>query len=365
MCPRPYNISSISESMHMDIIGQTNAGMSKDRENRAHAVFDTLERTHFNERMPRISLKQWRLFHAVIDNDGFVGAANKLHISQSSISHALAKLQDQLGVPLLTLKGRKAQITEEGKTLLARSRDLLRQASQLEKLGEFLRMGTEPHIRLVIEPNYPAELLIRTFNELSTQSSNLRLNVKETYFAEIRQLMYQDEADLAISTETLSGFTSDKLIELEHIAIAPSDSPLFKMNRGITDEDLARCLQIMFCVGGHDAESLGVGRSSRGLPAWRVSSLDSAADALRFGLGYAWLPRYRVQGWLDDGWVRMLPLDSGASYTVQMYLTRGHAVVPGSSAQRFADALHALTNEHAMRPEPGPAGGAAPEFYSV
>jgi len=365
MCPRPYNIVGISEGKHMDIIGQTNAGMGKDSESRAHAVYDTLEMTQFNERMPRISLKQWRLFHAVIDNDGFVGAANKLHISQSSISHALAKLQDQLGVPLLTLKGRKAQITEEGKTLLARSRDLLRQASQLEKLGEFLRVGAEPHIRLVIEPNYPAELLIRTFNALSTESANIRLNVKETYFAEIRQLMYQDEADLAISAETLSGFASNKLIELEHIAIAPADSPLFKMNRGVTDADLARCFQIMFCVGGHDAEPLGVGRSSRGLPAWRVSSLDSAAEALRFGLGYAWLPRYRVQGWLDDGWVRMLPLDCGASYTVQMYLTRGHAVVPGSSAQRFADALHAVTNEHATRPDADPAGGAASAFYSV
>lgn len=315
--------------------------------------------------MPRISLKQWRLFHAVIDNDGFVGAANKLHISQSSISHALAKLQDQLGVPLLTLKGRKAQITEEGKTLLERSRDLLRQASQLEKLGEFLRMGAEPQIRLVIEPNYPAELLIRTFNDLSSQLANLRLDVKETYFSEIQHLMHEDQADLAISTELLSGFASNKLIELEHIAIAPSDSPLFTMNRRITDEDLARCFQIMFCAGSHDAEPLGVGRSSRGLPAWRVSSLDSAADALRFGLGYAWLPRYRVQGWLDDGWVRILPLDCGASYTVQMYLTRGHTVVPGSSAQRFADALHAVTNQHATRPDSSPVNGAGSAFYNL
>lgn len=338
----------------MAIIDQTDAEVIEDSKNRIHAVSETLEMTQTNERMPRISLKQWRLFHAVIDNDGFAGAANKLHISQSSISHALAKLQDQLGVPLLTLKGRKAQITEEGKTLLARSRDLLRQASQLEKLGEFLRLAAESQIRLVVEPNYPAELLIRTFNDLSSHSGKPRLNVKETDFAEIQQLMHEDEADLAISTGILSGFASVKLIELEHIAIAPSDSPLFRINRSITDEDLARSIQIMFCIGSHHTEPLGMGRSACGQPAWRVSSLDSAADALRFGLGYAWLPRYRVQAWLDDGWVRILPLDCGASFTVQMYLTCGRAVVPGSSAQRFADALQAVTNEHAPRPVPGP-----------
>lgn len=339
----------------MDTIGQMDVKAGKDRNNEKQGFFQYPEITQFNERTPRISLKQWRLFHAVIDNDGFVGAANKLHISQSSISHALAKLQDQLGVPLLTLKGRKAQITEEGKILLARSRDLLRQASQLERLGEFLRLGAEPQIRIVVEPSYPAELLIRTFHDFSGRSEKLRMNVTETDFAEIQQLMHQDEADLAISTGTLSGFSSNKLIELEHIAIAPSDSPLFRINRGITDEDLARCLQIMFRVGSHDTEPFGMRRLARGLPAWKVTSLDSAEDALRFGLGYAWLPRYRVQGWLNDGWVRILPLDCGASYTVPMYLTCGRSVVPGSSAQRFADALQALTNEHAIRPGARPA----------
>jgi len=334
----------------MDTIGQMDAKTNKDRDSQTQAVFETPEMTQFNERMPRISLKQWRLFHAVIDNDGFVGAANKLHISQSSISHALAKLQDQLGVPLLTLKGRKAQITEEGKTLLARSRDLLRQASQLEKLGELLRLGAEPQIRIAVEPSYPAELLIRTFHDLSGRSEKLRFNVTETDFAEIQQLMNQDEADLAISTGTLSGFVSNKLIELEHVAIAPSDSPLFRINREITDEDLARCLQIIFRVGSSDAEPFGMRRLARGLPAWKVSSLDSAENALRFGLGYAWLPRYRVQGWLNDGWVRILPLDCGASHIVQMYLTRGQSVVAGSSAQRFADALQVVTNEHVTRP---------------
>lgn len=349
----------------MNTIGQMDAKTRKDRNSQTQAILETTEMMQFNERMPRISLKQWRLFHAVIDNDGFVGAANKLHISQSSISHALAKLQDQLGVPLLTLKGRKAQITEEGKTLLARSRDLLRQASQLEKLGEFLRLGAEPQIRIVVEPSYPAELLIRTFHELSVRSDKLRLNVTETDFTEIQQLMHEDEADLAISTGTLPGFASNKLIELEHIAIAPSDSPLFKINRGITDEDLARCLQIMFHVGSHDTETAGMRRLARGLPAWKVTSLDSAENALRFGLGYAWLPRYRVQGWLNDGWVRILPLDCGASYTVQMYLTRGRSVVPGSSAQRFAEALQAMTHDHAIRPGARPHCDVASAMYGA
>jgi DNA-binding transcriptional ArsR family regulator len=105
----------------------------------------------------RISLKQWRMFHAVVDSNGFVEAAEKLHMSQSAISHALAKLQEHLGVALLTLKGRRAQITEEGKVLLERSRELLRHAVELEDLAENLRLGWGPEIRLIIA--CPARIL--------------------------------------------------------------------------------------------------------------------------------------------------------------------------------------------------------------
>jgi DNA-binding transcriptional LysR family regulator len=306
--------------------------------------------TQSTDRLPRISLKQWRLFHAVVDNDGFVCAANKLHMSQSSISHALAKLQDQLGVPLLTIRGRKAHITEEGKALLERSRELVRQAVELEELGEVLRHGWEPEVRLAVEPNYPAALLMRTFRDLSRHARKVRLNVKEVSLTELRQSLHQDAVDLAISSAPLSGFASNKLIEIEHVAIAHADSPLFRMNRDVTFSDLSTYFEIVFCAGDHDATPPVSSGSVQGQRHWNVNSLDSAAEALQFGLGYAWLPRYRVQRWLDDGWARILPLNGGSSYTVQMHLIRGRAVAPGSGAQRFADALQAVADEHATRP---------------
>lgn len=328
----------------MNVTEPANAGSGEYRESSPGHMRHGPEMRQPGERTPRISLKQWRLFQAVVDNDGFVGAANKLHISQSSISHALAKLQDQLGVPLLMIRGRKAHITEEGKTLLARSRDLIRQAGQLEELGEFMRLGWEPEVRIAVEPDYPADLLIRAFRDLNSQSRKLRLEVNEVSLARLRQMLHQDEVHLAVSTATLSGFASNKLVELEHVAVAHADSPLFRMKREITHGDLDGFFQIVFCAGDYDAVPSATHRDMHGQRAWRVSSLDNAAEALQFGLGYAWLPRYRVQRWLDDGWARIIPLDCGSSYTIQMHLIRGRTVTPGSGAQRFAEALQAMTN---------------------
>jgi hypothetical protein len=89
----------------------------------------------------RASLAQWRVFHAVIACGSFSGAAEFLHISQPAISYSIAKLEDQFGISLLKLDGRKAYITEAGKALLDRSYFLLREATTLEAFADALRVN--------------------------------------------------------------------------------------------------------------------------------------------------------------------------------------------------------------------------------
>ena len=71
--------------------------------------------------MNRTTLEQWRMLQAVVDHGGFAQAAAAIHKSQSTINHAVHKLQDQLGVPVLEVVGRKAQLTEAGALLLRRA----------------------------------------------------------------------------------------------------------------------------------------------------------------------------------------------------------------------------------------------------
>ena len=61
--------------------------------------------------LPRTTLEQWAVLAAVIDRGGFAQAAAALHRSQSAVSYAVARLQELLDTPLLSLKGRKAVLT--------------------------------------------------------------------------------------------------------------------------------------------------------------------------------------------------------------------------------------------------------------
>lgn len=293
----------------------------------------------FNARSARISLKQWKMFQAVVDFDGFTGAASHLHISQSAISYTLAKLQEQLGVALLKIEGRKAQITEEGKILLDRSRDLVRNAMELEVLAENLRHGWGPEIRLVVDPSFPPQLLMLALRQLSPHLLNIRLSVEAMTQYQANIALHEHTADLAITTQVPLGFEGNELIEIEHIAVAHPEHPLFCLKRLITLADLAKQVQIVISGSGDrvstNSNQLLSGKSRR----WNVNGFDIAIDALGHGLGYAWLPKYRVQRWLDENKISILPLNNGASYKSNLYIIFGSSVGAKSGAKRFADVL--------------------------
>ena len=63
---------------------------------------------------PRVTLEQWRTLQAIVDSGGYAQAAEHLHRSQSSISYAMQRLESHLGIKILKLNGRKAELTEAG-----------------------------------------------------------------------------------------------------------------------------------------------------------------------------------------------------------------------------------------------------------
>jgi DNA-binding transcriptional LysR family regulator len=300
----------------------------------------SLESAPLKARNLRISLKQWKMFHAVIDSGGFFGAADSLHVTQSTISHAVAKLQEQLGIPLLVLRGRKAHITEEGKVLLERSRDLVRSAMELEELAENLKNGWGPEIRLALDPSFPHELLTLALRKLSSFPQKIRLSVKEAAPDQARQALHDNTVELAISSHIPFGFMGKGLIDIEHIAVAHPDNPLFALKRDISSEDLKTQFQIVIS-GMNDYIAA---ETHHRLPLyqrpWNVSSLDRAVAAMRHGFGYAWLPKYQTKQWLAENQLRILPLGSGSSYQTSLYLIPARPITADSAAAAFVEELH-------------------------
>ncbi|MFP6848174.1 MAG: LysR family transcriptional regulator [Pseudomonas sp.] len=260
---------------------------------------------------PRVTLDQWRTLQAVVDHGGFAQAAEVLHRSQSSVSYTVARMQEQLGVPLLRIDGRKAVLTEAGDVLLRRSRQLVKQASQLEDLAHHMEQGWEAEVRLVVDAAYPNARLVRALTAFMPQSRGCRVRLREEVLSGVEEVLKDGMADLAISALNIPGFLGAEMSKVEFVAVAHPDHALHRLQRVVTFQDLEAQMQVVTRDSGRqqpkDAGWLGAEQR------WTVGSLPTAATFVSSGLGFAWLPRHLIERELKDGRLKPLPLEQGGS----------------------------------------------------
>lgn len=302
-----------------------------------------------------VSLKQWRIFHAVIDCGGFAEAAKALHLSQSTISYTVGKLQDQLGTALLKIEGRKAILTPEGRALLERSRNVLKEAIELENFAKNLGQGWGEEVRLVVDHNFPVHLLTQAlscFTALGKGAAHVRLREVPTLQAE--DVLRDPNVDLAISERVPLGYLGEPLTEVEYVAVAHPEHPLMKLGREVATVDLTQHVQID--MGQANAVEKAFAGNSKHMRRWMMNSFDTVAAALCEGLGYAWLPRHRVQTWLDQGMLGRLPLGDKRTYKSILYLIHGRPWCATPAASRLAEVLRTFAAEEELPAEkPHPA----------
>lgn len=286
---------------------------------------------------PRVSLEQWRVLQAVIDQGGFAQAAEHLHRSQSSVSYAVAKLQQQLGMPLLQIEGRKARLTPAGEVLLNRSRQLVGDAVELEALAHNMEQGWEPEVRLVVDAAFPSCYLMAALKQFVPLSRGTRVQLNEVVLSGADEALIEGRADLVIGAQVPKGFLGDQLIEVEFVAVAEPNHPLHQLGREVGNDDLRRELQVVIRDSGlYMKRNTGwLGSEHR----WTVTSIDKAVEALLSGLGFGWVPMHQVKSYIEQDRLKPLPMSEGQRRHAHLYMIFGQPGRIGPATQQLADIL--------------------------
>jgi len=88
-----------------------------------------------------IELRQLRYFVAVAEENHFVGAAARLHMTQPPLSQTIQALETSIGTQLFLRTKRSVQLTPAGLALLPEARRLLQQAGALPDLARRAASG--------------------------------------------------------------------------------------------------------------------------------------------------------------------------------------------------------------------------------
>lgn len=291
----------------------------------------------------RISLRQWRMLHAVVECGSFSGAAERLHVSQSAISYTISKLQGQLGIEILKIEGRKAHITEQGVALLERSRHLLRDAIELEQFVDTLRHGWQSEIRVWIEPQTPSHFLTHSLRLYLNVESNTRIDLREMSMAEIRTALHEQRVDLAITSQPYINYPCSLLLEVPHVVVVHQQHPLSMLGRPVSAADLSHHINI--APSDQESQCHDAPKQTGPEPhCWYVKSHDIVVGALIEQLGYAWVPCNRIQDFIRAGSLCIVPLQEDVSLHKRHYLIRGRPDIENSAASLLAQIMIQCAN---------------------
>jgi DNA-binding transcriptional LysR family regulator len=290
--------------------------------------------------IPKITLDQWAALVSVVESGGYAKAGERLHKSQSTLTYAIQKLEELLGVKAFELQGRRSVLTDSGALLYRRGKSLLDEAQRLEHAAGELARGWEPEIRLAVEIIYPTWLLLECLAVFARERPECRIELHETVLGGTEEALVQRTADLAIGPSIPPGFVGDLLMPVRMLCMAAPGHPLHALGRELTLADLRQHRHLV--IRDSSAERTGSGgwlNENR----WTVSNKATSIRAAVMGLGYAWYAEDMVREEIERGALKALPLREGAARHGNLFLVFADRDAAGPGTRRLADIIREQT----------------------
>lgn len=153
-------------------------------------------------------------FVATVDAKGFTAAAKTLGVSQSTISKMIKSLELSLGSELLIRHGKALQMTDLGKVLYSRGKEVLQSIKQLEQELTDAQSLNYGRLELGIPPMVNL-LFTQTIKDFRQRYSKIQLKIFEPPGPATEKLVSTNELELGFSIAPI-----DSRLELKQEIIA-------------------------------------------------------------------------------------------------------------------------------------------------
>ena len=233
-------------------------------------------------------------------------AAESLGYSQSAVSHQLAALSRATGAVLLTRAGRGVRLTEEGRALAARGREVIDRLERTEREAVAMAHAEEGRILLAAFPSAVASLVPGILAVVSRRHPGLEIELVDAEPPEALDSLRRGRVDAALS---FSYIDDDAGEDLETVRLL--DDVLYLVTHPLGIEDIAdgaQCRWVTGCARCHE-QLIAVGRANGFTPETAYASDDYVAvqALVAAGVGAALLPGMALSAYRHRA-VRVRPL---------------------------------------------------------
>jgi DNA-binding transcriptional LysR family regulator len=146
-----------------------------------------------------MELHQLRYFVTVVRERTFTRAAERLYLTQPSLSEQIRKLESELGSPLFERLGRTLSLTDAGKAFLPHAERILFEVEQARLRIQEVRGLRRGRLAIGVLPSPSARLLPRFLAEFRHRHPGVKVVLREeNKSALFEEMVHDGELDLAI-----------------------------------------------------------------------------------------------------------------------------------------------------------------------
>ncbi|MBO9679823.1 MAG: LysR family transcriptional regulator [Acidovorax sp.] len=262
--------------------------------------------------MLKLTLEAVEIVDAIARHGSFAAASERLHKVPSTISYAVSRLEEQLGLALFTRNGPRVTLTPAGQEMLKEGRWLLAAARQLESRMRQIATGFEAELRLVHDSLIPTSAFNPDICAFEDLNCGTRLRIGSETLTGTWEALREGRADLVVAAgegPAGGGYKAVAVGSLDFAFCVTATHPLARLGRVLTRDDLLEHTAVVVGDGARSSADRTVGLLL-GQRRITVPSMQAKIACQTAGLGHGFLPRACVRAELEQGVLVELPVEA-------------------------------------------------------
>jgi LysR family transcriptional regulator for metE and metH len=278
-----------------------------------------------------IEVRHLRSLVAIAESGKLATAAERVHVSQSALSHQIKAIESHYGLPLFDRTRQGLRFTPAGERLLALAREVLAAVSAADRDIERLKGDTRGELRVVLECHTCFDWLMPVMDEFRRRWPEVEVDLVAGFHADPIALLGDGRADMVIGSQPAArrGLEVAPLFRFEILAVIANEHRL-RNKRRIEAADLAGETLITYPVPTSRIDLIREVLEPAGIHLERRTAELTVAvlQLVASRRGVAALPNWGVKNYVDHDYVLAKRIGARGLWS-ELYAT-----VPAAMARR-------------------------------
>jgi len=253
-----------------------------------------------------IEVRHFRSLIAIAESKSLSAAAERVHLTQSALSHQLRAIEEHYGTALFERSRQGLRTTQTGDRLLALARDVLARIGDAERDLTRLKHETTGELRIALECHTCFDWLMPVMDSFRRRWSEIEVDLVAGFHPDPLTLLANGKADLVIGSARprMHGYTQLPLFRFEIVLVLPPEHRL-RGRRRIDAVDLREETLITYPVPPKRIDFIREVLEPAGiaLPRRTAELTIAILQLVASRRGIAALPNWGVKSYVDHDYV--------------------------------------------------------------